>query len=115
MKIYGVDTDHKVTPLVVRDAIIVCFRQAHAEVLKLMEECAEDMPKKEIEKMKNIEIKMIVKRAFKDAGEDFDKPTKKGLVKVIGGLAKFAAQFRRPEIIKKHYKEIKILIEKIEE
>jgi hypothetical protein len=111
MRIYGVDTEKKVTPVMVRDAIVLCFRQAHEEVLKLMEECAKGMTEEEIEKMKGIEIEMIVKRAFAETGGDFNKPTKASLIKAAGKLAEFAAQFRQPEIIEKHYKEIKTLID----
>ena len=38
---YGVDFSKKITPLMARDAIIVCFRQAHKEILDLMDEYAE--------------------------------------------------------------------------
>jgi len=111
MIIYGVDTKKKVTPIMVRDAIIRCFSEAHKEVLKLMEECSKGMSEKDIERMKAIEIELIVKRCFDETGGDFNNPTKESLMKAIGKLAEFAAEFRQPEIIKKHYNEIKTLID----
>ncbi len=114
MLIYGVDTEKPITPAIVRDAIIACFTEAHKEVMDMMDEFAEWKSNEEREKFRSIEIKFIVKKAFQDVGVDFEKPTKEGLVKVIDELAKFAAHFRKPEVIQKHYGEIKILIDKCE-
>ena len=35
-KIYNVDLEKEITPLEVRDAMVECFLQAHAEVLESM-------------------------------------------------------------------------------
>jgi len=113
-EIYGVDLSKKITPVMVRDAIIVCFKQAHKEILDLMDEYAEWKSKEERETFRDLEIKMIIINAFKDASVNFNNPAKEDLVKVIDGLAKFASMFRKPEIIRKHYNEIMKLINKIE-
>ncbi len=112
--IYGIDLSEKITPIMVRDAIIRCFLQAHREVLDQMDEFAEWKNDEERDHMRSIEVKTIVQTAFRENDADFDNPTKEGLIKVIDHLAKFAAQFRKPEIIQKHYGEIKKLIDKLE-
>jgi hypothetical protein len=114
VKIYCVDTTKKVTPILVRDAIIRCFKEAHTEVLKKMNENNEFKSVGERESFEKIQVNLIVRSVFDNVGEDFENPTKTGIVKVLGGLAEFAAKFRKPEIIKKHYGEIMKLVEKLE-
>ncbi len=115
MIVYGVDTSKKITPIMVRDAIIVCFKKAHDEVLDTMDEYTNWESKREREKFRNMNIELIVKSAFERAGEDFNHPSKEGLVLVIKNLADYAANFRKPAIIKKHYEEIMRLIRKIDD
>ena len=104
-ELYGVDLDKPITPLIVRDAIIECFYKAHC-----MDAQLSSGKDPEIDK---IYCGTIVKKAFKDTGGDFDKPTKESIMKVLGRLAEFAKTFRNPEIIKKHYNEIMELVNKL--
>ena len=77
-KIYGVDLSEKITPVMVRDAIIECFYQAHKdEILKRM-----DIPEKEKDKFTRGAIKSIVEKKFEEAKADFNNPTKKDLINV---------------------------------
>jgi len=103
-KIYGVDLDQKVAPLIARDAVIECFRQAH---------CVDSGIAADDENMNQIYISAVIKKAFLDSGGDFDNPTKESIKKAIENLAEFAKNFRDPEIVKKHYDQIMKIIEKI--
>ena len=111
---YGIDLSKKITPIMVRDAIIICFEQAHREVLDLMDEYAEWSSESERKEFRNLQIELTVKNAFKDANVDFTNPNKEALINVLDNLATLAAMFRKPDIIEKHYNEIKQLISKTE-
>ncbi len=104
-KIYGVDTDKPITPLMVRDAMIECFFQAHCADTEVVGEDADESVNKSY-------CRSIVKKAFKDSG-DFENPTKQSIMNAMENLAEFAKNFRNPEIIKKHSGEIMALIEKL--
>ena len=112
-KIYCLDVDEQITPLKVRDATIECFIQAHAEILEAMKEYHEFSSEIEFEKMKRLDVKLMVQSKFSELKADFNNPTKKDLLAVIDRLADYSANFRKPEIIKKHYDEIKLLIDKL--
>lgn len=107
-EIYGVNPNKKVTPLMVRDAIVECFFCAHTECMKDRTEGMTDEERKKL-------VVGIIKKSFADSGGDFENPTKKDLMNCIGGLKEIAKTFRNPEIIAKHYREIKSLIDRIEE
>ncbi|MFH1236800.1 MAG: hypothetical protein V1648_00130 [Candidatus Aenigmatarchaeota archaeon] len=111
--IYGVDIDKKITPLMVRDAILKCFIAAHKEILDLMDEFAEWKNDEEREKYRKMQVELIIKNTFNDSKVDYDNPTKEGLIMVINNLAKYASMFRKPDVIKKHYNEIMMLIERL--
>jgi hypothetical protein len=111
-KMYGVDLSKRITPLMVRDAIIVCFTQAHAEILDMMDEYAEWTSEEERSRFRDLEIELIIKNIFKEAGVDFNCPTKENLVAVLDKLAGFAVQFRKPDVVGKHYAEIKSILDK---
>jgi len=113
-KIYGVDLEGKITPLAVRDAIIVCFKEAHREVLDMTDEFAKWDSPAECEKFRKMEIEAIVKGAFEEARADFANPRREDLIKAIDSLAKLALQFRNRDIVEKHYGEIKRLIDRME-
>jgi hypothetical protein len=113
-KIYGLDLTQKITAVMVRDAIIECFSQAHAEVLDMMDEYTEWKSEEERSRFRNLEIELIIKNLFKEANADFDNPTKESLYIVIDKLAGFAVQFRKPDIVGRHYAEIKEILERCE-
>lgn len=104
-EIYGIDPEGKVTPLMVRDAIIECFYEAHCA------DAAFEGGEKEVNRNYCQEI---VKKAFTDTGGDFEKPTKESIGGVLGQLAEFAKNFRDPKVIEKNYGEIKILVDRLE-
>lgn len=111
--IYGVDTTKKITPLMVRDAIIECFLQAHDEELEQMREYGKIPSEKTFAKLKRINITALIKKTFEEIGEDFNEPTKSSMLHVIERLEKLAANFRNQELISKHEEEILILINKL--
>ena len=113
-KIYGVDLSKKITPLMVRDAIIRCFHKAHQEALDEMNRKNEFGSEAEREGFERIQTDLIVRSAFEDVNADFNNPTKEDIMKVLDEIAKFASRFRKPEIIRKHYSEIMRLVEKLE-
>ena len=112
--IYGVDITKKVTPILVRDAIIQCFYEAHKDILELAKEFFGDPKRKKFEEMKKIHVKELVENIFDKIGEDFNKPTKESLIHVVKHLKKIAKIYRKPDIIKKHVNEIMLLINKID-
>lgn len=109
-RIYGVDIEKKVTPKMVRDAVILCFEKAHREII---DSYSHDLSGKELEYFRKMNVEGIVRKMFSDTGGDFDKPTKESLIKMLDALQDFASDFRRPEIIRKHVSEIKILLGKL--
>ena len=112
--IYGVDVSKKVTPIMVRDAIIQCFYEAHNDVLELSKDKFGNPPKKRFEEMKKSHVKDLISDIFEWTGGDFNNPTKKSLFKVIDVLRRFASIYRRQEIIKMHFTEILLLIERLQ-
>jgi len=112
--IYGVDPAKKVTPKLVRDAIIECFYQAHQEVLRDMYILLQEGKiNKEPEEMGKEYIKETIINYFIKVGGNFENPTKEHIMLVLEELREFAKGFRSPEIINKHYGEIMKLVEKL--
>ena len=107
--LYGVDLSKKVTPVMVRDAIVECFLAAHKEVLR-----CESLTEEEYKRFKDLKIEILVRGAFKDIGGSFDNPKKEDFPKVLERLAEIAAEFRKPEIIDKHKQEMMKILEKLE-
>jgi hypothetical protein len=112
--IYGVDVTKKVTPVIVRDAIIQCFYEAHCNVLELARETFGHPPEKKFEEMKKSHVKELVQDIFIKIKGDFNNPTKENLLLVLKNLKDFASIYRKPELIKKHVKEIMTLINKLD-
>ncbi|HLG24010.1 MAG TPA: hypothetical protein VI564_03725 [Candidatus Nanoarchaeia archaeon] len=112
--LYGLDLSKKITPIMVRDAIIECFTQAHKEILDTMDEFAEWKSEEEREDFKKMEAEYVVKYAFDNASANFENPTKEDLLKATKELAKYSCNFRKRDIIDKHFNEIKSILEKCE-
>lgn len=112
--IYGVNTDEEVTPLKVRDAIILCFKEAHVEVLSAMRSYVHPKSEEEYEELKKLQVEALIKKYFEEIKADFKNPKTEDLVKICDKLAEFAANFRSEDIIKKHYNEIAELISSIQ-
>lgn len=102
--IYGVDTSKEVTPLMVRDAIVECFRQAH---------CADSGIGSSDKEVNQAYCREIVSKSFTDSGADFNNPTKDGILRAMNKLAEFAKNFRDQKIVQKNYSEIIELVNKI--
>ena len=108
--LYGVDLSGEITPIQVRDAIVVCFSQAQEELKEFMVRTSE----LETEKIDDFLVERVIKNAFVEMGEDFNNPTKESLIKVIGKLKNYAKNaFRDPVIINKHAGEIMQLIDRL--
>ncbi|MBU0597619.1 hypothetical protein KKF61_01325 [Patescibacteria group bacterium] len=112
--IYGVDSSKKLTPEVVRNAIVICFEQAHGEATKSsLGDLAKDLGEQGVEKFTKANIESIVRKAFRESGGDFELPTKESIIKAMNWLAEFSKSFRSPEIIKMHYNEVLKLVNKL--
>jgi hypothetical protein len=112
--IYGVDPSKKVTPIMVRNAIIRCFQNAHKEVLEDMNKNKEFNTDQERKNFERIQVDLIVRDMFDEVGDDFENPTKEGITKVLDKLAAFASRYRKPKIIKRHYNEIMRLVNRMQ-
>lgn len=103
-KIFGIDLNSKITPLMVRDAIVLCFWSAH---------CKDSGIKDDEKELNRSYCKSIVEKAFSDSGGDFNNPTKESIVACLNELASFAKSFRDPSIIEKHYNNVMKLVAKL--
>jgi hypothetical protein len=111
--IYGVDITKKIEPVMVRDAIIKCFYLAHNDVLELEWENFGKPLRKRFEMMKMEHVRNMVLDIFKKIDGNFNKPTKKDLFRVIENLKDLASDYREPKVIKNHFTEILLLVEKL--
>ncbi|MFC1609083.1 hypothetical protein ACFL3M_02735 [Patescibacteria group bacterium] len=113
-KIYGVDPLDEVTPVMVRDALIECFSEAHEDITKecFGEEGREFVGEKS-DGISDVNAEMLVKKYFKEKGADFDNPTKEGIINAVDKLAEFSGNFRSQEVIKKHKGEMMKLVDKL--
>lgn len=111
---YGIDTAKAITPMMVRDAILRCFEQAHLLTAReTLKNFSKDFTEDDIIKMAKANTEAVVRKAFKDTESDFWNPTKESLIKVIDYLAEFSQPYRKEEIIQTHYREIMELIAKL--
>lgn len=111
--IYGVDTDKKVRPADVRDAIVECFTQAHSEALEDLKNYSSGLSVVEFEQLKRINVRQMVRNFFHETNGDYDHPTPESIDMVIEKLKEFAINFRDKEVVKKHFEEIQILTKKL--
>lgn len=102
--IYGVDINKEVTPLMVRDAIAECFFEAHCADTGI--DGAEESTNKDY-------CRNVVKKIFKDAGGDYENPTKEDIMNALQGLADFSKNFRDQDMIKHHQMQIMKLVERL--
>jgi len=112
--IYGVDTCATVTPPMVRDALISCFKEAHAKELEDLRSYV-NVTDEEFEKMKEMDVKTLIVTYFAQTGGDFENPTKASMMAVIEKLADFAKNFRDQKVVAAHYENIMKLINCIKE
>ena len=101
--LYGVDTKAKETPLMVRDALVTCFYEAHCRDTGTEGEVAKDY------------CRELVMKAFQDVNGDFDRPSKQDIELVVEKLADFSGNFRSQDLVEKHRGEIMSLISRIDE
>jgi len=103
-KIYGVNSDQSLTPLIVRDAIIECFIEAHCLDTGILPS------DKDINKQY---CREIVQKAFADSGGSFDNPNKEDIIGAMKSLANFSKNFRDSSVVEKHYQEIMVLVDRL--
>jgi hypothetical protein len=113
-EIYGVDLDKKITPVIVRDAIIICFYEAHSKDLDMMRNQLNFNSNSDFEDFKKKDVIALIKLKFDEVGGDFNNPSKESLIKVVNQLKDYSKLFRDQSIIEKHAYEIMKLIEKLD-
>lgn len=113
-EIYGVDISKDITPIMVRDALIICFYKAHSKNLDQMKSQLNFKDDKHFEDFKRKDVEALIKLKFEEVGGDFNNPTKNSLIEVINQLKDYSKLFRDQNIIEKHAREIMSLIEKLE-
>lgn len=101
--IFGVDLSKTVTPIIVRDAIVECFWEAHCAMVGGGGE----------EEITDLYCTELVKKSFKTTGGDFQNPTKEHILAVLEELKKFSASFRDQKTIEGHQQEIMKIIKKM--
>lgn len=109
--VYGVDTSKPVSVIDVRDAIVLCFVSAHAEILAELKRYDMNLDTEEFERIKILNVQQMIRGFFSDVGGDFEAPTKEAIEKVLEKLKAFAAHFRNQEVISKHHRELIELVE----
>ncbi|NIP33051.1 hypothetical protein GWN26_12930 [Candidatus Saccharibacteria bacterium] len=112
-KIFGVDPGKSLKPKEVRDAIVQCFKAAHQRIIKENKGILKELEPEELEEIKNLDIKELIRFYFEKVGGDFDKPTKKSLKAVCDHLRGYARNFRSEEAIRQNYNQIMVLINRI--
>jgi hypothetical protein len=112
--IYGVDFNDKITPIMVRDAIIKCYYDADREVLEKLFEIQQFDSKEDETDTKLRHVIIFIRKIFNDVNADFENPTKESLIHVVEKCKECARMFREKEIIEKHTNEIMTLIDKLE-
>lgn len=90
-------SEENITPECVRDMMVSCFYEAHGKDAGFKEEEAEAM----------------VRRAFKEAGFDFDHPTKESLMGSFPLLKEYSKEFPNQEVIDHHAAEMMDVIQKL--
>jgi hypothetical protein len=113
-EIYGADLGKKITPIIVRDAIIICFYEAHSKELDRMKNQLSFKDNKDFEEFKKKDVLALIKLKFDEVGGDFNNPSKESLIKVVNQLKDYSKLFRDQRIIEKHAYEIMQLIEKLD-
>jgi len=114
-KIYGVNTIWRVNPKNVRDAMVRCFAQVHKEVMLDCQKMEKIFKPQEVEEIKQLNIKHMICALFEEVGGDFNNPDKKSILLVLKKLKGVAKNFRSPEIVNRHYCEIKTLVERLQD
>jgi len=110
--VYGIDTSKPYNYKDVRDAILECFAQAHKDVIeKDVSEFIDGISADEFEKIKKINVTLLINNYFKEIGGDFNNPDRWSIVKVCDRLAEFSKNFRDLDVISKHYHEITSLLD----
>lgn len=103
--IYGIDTGQPVTPIMVRDALVECFYQAHCQ----------DTGFESLDETSNRSYCVsLVKKAFADSDGDFDHSDKEDLIRAVDKLIEFSKNFRDPSIVLSHAEEMRELLEKVQ-
>ncbi|MEM0154692.1 MAG: hypothetical protein QW814_02555 [Methanothrix sp.] len=99
----------EITPDVAVERLINCFETANEEINKALNQ---KIPKKELE----ARVKLFVGDAFRKCNVDINNPTKEGLKQAMNLCKINTEKMLGPKaepIIKKHYKEMSEIIEKL--
>ncbi|RMD59682.1 hypothetical protein D6821_00660 [Candidatus Parcubacteria bacterium] len=109
--LFGVKISNPPTPQEIKEAIVQCFLQAHQKQLKALKEFSPQLTAAEEKTLKRTTIETLLKKLSEQDGNDFDKPTKQGLLQLLDRLKNYASYFRDKKIIERHYQQIKQLVD----
>lgn len=112
-EIYGVNISKKITPIMIREAIIVCFYEAHSLNLEEMKNHLNFKDDIDFENFKRNDVEALIKLKFEEVGGDFNNPSKDSLIEVVKKLKDYSKFFRDQRIIEKHANDIMKLIDKL--
>lgn len=112
--IYGVKLDDDITPIDVRNAIIQCYYEADLKVLEKLFQQSDFESIQDEKETKYKHVQLFIKKIFDEVQADFNNPSKESLIEVINKCKDLAKMFRSEELIEQHYKEIMILISKLD-
>lgn len=99
----------KLDPTAIKNATIECFIDAHAKELKELDHYASNGD--ELKKLKEMNVELLVKKAFEETGGNFESPSKGDIVRAVDYLVGFAKNFRNQEVVMHNKDKIMKLIE----
>ena len=88
-------------PVKARDLIIKCFYEAQKETFARSKQ---ELGLSTNDEQLHASVQTAIKLVFKEIGEDFEKPTKATLMKVVDVLGRRASAWGTPQDIIEHHK-----------
>lgn len=110
--IYGANIKKVVTPIVVRDAIVNCFIQAHDQLDIDIKEYS-SIDSKNMKSIKEINAINLIKKFFEESEGDYEKPTRESIMGVLKKLKEFSMNFRNKKLVEQHENEIMALVKQL--
>ena len=100
----------QVTPVFVRDQLLLCFESANREFMRLLDQPVTD------EQLKQ-QVRTFVEGVFTQCGVSYVSPTKDGIVAAISECKSNAEKMMGPKgatIIEHHYDEMMMLVNRLQ-
>ena len=101
--------DSSVTPIFVRDQLLLCFESANREFMQVLNQPVTD-------EQLRVQVKGFVEGVFSQCGVSYVSPTKVGIVQAISECKNNAEKMMGPQgasIIDHHYSEMMKLVDRL--